>query len=137
MIMSTTASLQNNVKALRRARGWSQAELALRAGISRAAVSAIEIERLIPSVAAALSLAAAFGCRVDALFALDGAAGPEPAWAWPAATDPCRFWHAEVAGRTLLFPVEASGLGVVGHDGIYRHGTIEPHSQNLPEQTLV
>ena len=135
--MSHTAGLQNQVKTLRVGRGWSQAELARRAGISRAAVSAIEIERLIPSVAAALSLAAAFGCRVDALFSLNGAAGIEPAWAWPAATDPCRFWHAEVGGRTLLYPVEATGLGVVGHDGIYQHGTIEAHSQNLPEQTLV
>ena len=65
--------LQNRVKALRLGRGWSQAELAQRAGISRAAVSAIEIERLVPSVAAALALAEAFGCRVDALFSLNGA----------------------------------------------------------------
>src|SRR5258708_3736728 len=134
MIMSTTVGLQYHVKALRLARGWSQAELARRAGVSRAALSAIEIERLVPSVAAALALATAFGCRIDALFSLNGATAEEPAWAWPAATDPCRFWHAEVAGRTLLFPVEASGLGVIGHDGIYRHGVIEPHSQNLPEQ---
>ena len=135
--MSSATNLQNNVKALRLARRWSQAELARRAGISRAAVSAIEIERLVPSVAAALALASAFGCRVDALFSLDGDSGHEPAWAWPAPADPCRYWHAEIAGRTLLFPVEASGLGVVGHDGIYRHGSIEPHSQSLPEQTLV
>jgi molybdate-binding protein/transcriptional regulator with XRE-family HTH domain len=135
--MSTTANLQNNVKALRLARRWSQAELARRAGISRAAVSAIEIARLVPSVAAALALASAFGCRVDALFSLNGGSRHEPAWAWPAPADPCRYWHAEIAGRTLLFPVEASGLGVVGHDGIYRHGSIEPHSQSLPEQTLV
>lgn len=137
MIMSQATALQNRVKALRVGRGWSQAELARRAGISRAAVSAIEIERLVPSVAAALSLASAFGCTVDALFALGREAGPEPVWAWPACTDPCRYWHAEIGGRTLLFPVEASGLGVVGHDGIYQHGVIVPHSENLPEQTLV
>src|SRR5258708_4400526 len=135
--MSDLEAVQNHVKALRLGRGWSQAELARRAGISRAAVSAIEIERLVPSVAAALALAAAFGCRVDALFSLNGKGGMEPVWAWPAAADPCRYWHAEVGGRTLLYPVESTGLGVVGHDGIYRHGTIEPHSQNLPEQTLV
>jgi molybdate-binding protein/transcriptional regulator with XRE-family HTH domain len=135
--MSFTADLRNNVKTLRLARGWSQAELARRAGISRAAVSAVEIERLVPSVAAALALASALGCRVDALFSLNGSAAMESAWAWPAATDPCRFWHAEVAGRTLLFPVEASGLGVIGHDGIYRHGAIESHGGNHPEQTVV
>jgi len=38
------------VLARRLAREWSQAELAERAGISRAAVSAIEGERLSPSV---------------------------------------------------------------------------------------
>src|SRR5215472_7331207 len=104
--MSQPIGLQNHVKALRLARGWSQAELARRAGISRAAVSAIEIERLVPSVAAALALAAAFGCRVDALFAIGEV--ERPAWAWPAGSDPCRFWQAEVGGRVLYFPVEAT-----------------------------
>ena len=125
------------MKALRLERNWSQAELARRARISRAAVSAIEISRLVPSVAVALSLAAAFGVRVDALFSLERLASSEPVWAWPATADPCRYWHADVAGRTLFYPVEATGLGVVGHDGIYRHGSIAPHSRNLPEQTLV
>jgi molybdate-binding protein/transcriptional regulator with XRE-family HTH domain len=135
--MSQTAGVLNRVKGLRLARGWSQAELARRAGISRAAVSAIEIERLIPSVAAALALAGAFGCRVDALFSLDGSNGAKPHWAWPVKNDPCRYWHAELGGRTLLYPVEATGLGVVGHDGICRHGAIEPFSRSLPEETLV
>lgn len=129
--------LQNNVKALRVARGWSQAELARRAGISRAAVSAIEIERLVPSVAAALSLAGAFGCRVDGLFSLNTVDGIAPAWAWPPSGESCRFWHAEIAGRTLMYPVEAGSLGVIGHDGMYAGGVFEPRSQNVPEQTLV
>jgi molybdate-binding protein/transcriptional regulator with XRE-family HTH domain len=130
-------ALQNNVKALRLARGWSQAELARRAGISRAAVSAIEIERLVPSVAAALALAGAFGCRVDGLFSLNASPAAEPVWAWPPGGEPCRFWHAEIGGRTLMFPVEAGSLGVIGHDGLYTSGVFEPRSQNLPEQTLV
>ena len=129
--------LQNNVKTLRLARGWSQAELARRAGISRAAVSAIEIERLVPSVAAALSLAGAFGCRVDGLFSLNAAPAAVPDWAWPPSGDLCRFWHAEIGGRTLLYPVEAGSLGVIGHDGIYNSGLFEPRSEILPEQTLV
>jgi len=134
-------ALQNTVKALRLARGWSQAELARRAGISRAAVSAIEIERLVPSVAAALSLAGAFGCRVDGLFSLNTGHNAVPNWAWPPrgdlGCDPCRFWHAEIGGRTMLYPVEAGSLGVIGHDGIFAGGLAEPRSQNLPEQTLV
>lgn len=134
--MSSAASVQNKVRIFRLGRGWSQAELAERAGISRAAVSAIEIERLVPSVAAALSLAEALGCRVDELFVLPGGKA-ETAWAWPATTDPCRYWHAEVSGRTLLYPVEAIGLGVIGHDGISEFGILHPRSQNLPEHTLV
>ena len=136
--MSQPAGVLNRVKGLRLERGWSQAELARRAGISRAAVSAIEIERLVPSVAAALALAGAFGCRVDALFSLDHAPGSaEPLWAWPATADPCRYWHAELGGRTLLYPVEATGLGVVAHDGVSRHGVLEPFNRILPEETLV
>ena len=50
----------NPVLARRLAREWSQAELAARAGISRAAVSAIEGERLSPAVATALAMAAVF-----------------------------------------------------------------------------
>src|SRR5579863_3097793 len=125
-------ALQNTVKALRLARGWSQAELARRAGISRAAVSAIEIERLVPSVAAALSLAGAFGCRVDGLFSLNTGHNAVPNWAWPPrgdlGCDPCRFWHAEIGGRTMLYPVEAGSLGVIGHDGIFAGGLAEPRS---------
>lgn len=135
--MSTLSEVRNGVKALRQARGWSQAELARRAGISRAAVSAIEIERLVPSVAAALGLSAALGCSVERLFSLPGSTPREPVWAWPAVNEPCRYWHAEVGGKTLLYPVEASGLGVIGHDGVFEHGMIEARSQNLPEQTLV
>jgi molybdate-binding protein/DNA-binding XRE family transcriptional regulator len=135
--MSQTAGLQNHVKTLRVTRGWSQAELARRAGISRAAVSAIEIARLVPSVAAALSLASALGCRVDALFALDGEANGAPAWAWPPASEPCRYWQAEIGGRSLLYPVESSGLGVIGHDGVFEHGVLAPGQQTIPAQTLV
>src|SRR5437867_4252923 len=112
MIMSTASQIRNDVKALRQARGWSQAELARRAGISRAAVSAIEIERLVPSVAVTLGLSAALDCSVERLFSLHASTGQEPVWAWPAVTEPCRYWHSEIGGRTLLYPVEANGLGV-------------------------
>src|SRR5262249_57040753 len=93
-------------------RGWSQAELAQRPGISRTAVSAIEVERLVPSVAAALALAAALGCTVEDLF---GAAGrsADPVWAWPPGRTPCRYWQAQARGAVLPFPVEAHPPGVV------------------------
>ena len=73
----------NPVSERRQARHWSQAELAERAGISRAAVGAIEGERLSPSVATALALAAVFECSVEELFRRDGIAKPRgPQWAW-------------------------------------------------------
>ena len=68
--MSEQRQLQNQVRAYRIGRGWSQEELAVRAGISRAGVSAIEMGRLVPSASAVLALAAAFECRVEDLFSL-------------------------------------------------------------------
>ena len=69
------------LKEFRMRRGWTQGELARRAGISRAAVSAIEINRMVPSVAAALKLAACLECTVENLF---GHAAPAVSneWAW-------------------------------------------------------
>jgi transcriptional regulator with XRE-family HTH domain len=61
--------------ALREARrrvGLSQAELAVRAGVSRALVSTIESGRHVPSVGAALRIAEALGTTVEALFSASG-----------------------------------------------------------------
>ena len=94
--MSNVRQRENRVKALRIEHDWTQAELANRAAISRAAVSAIEINRLVPSVSAALSLAKALGCSVEDLF---GAVDESPAaasWAWPPLHEPCRYWEAKV-----------------------------------------
>jgi len=52
----------------RAACGWSQAELARRADIPRTSVSAIEGDRLTPSVTAALALARVLECSVEELF---------------------------------------------------------------------
>src|SRR5919197_402916 len=98
--------MTNHVKSRRMALGWSQAELAQRAGISRAAVSAIEMSRLVPSVAAALSLASVLNCSVESLFDLGRTARSGAVWAWPPSTLPMRYWVAEVRSRTLLFPAE-------------------------------
>src|SRR3954468_16882083 len=108
MIMADTRQLPNRVKARRLDRGWSQTDLAHRAGISRAAVSAIEINRLVPSVAAALSLARALDCSVEELFDAARAGKVEPGWAWPPLQEPCRFWHSSIGERRLLYPVEST-----------------------------
>lgn len=135
--MSQGLGRSNQVRVRRLERGWSQAELAQRAGISRAAVSAIEMSRLVPSVAAALALAQALECSVEELFAPSHAGLGEPRWAWPPASDPCRFWHATVGGQLLLFPVETTLAGQVEHDGVYRSGRILSSNRFAPEKTLV
>jgi molybdate-binding protein/transcriptional regulator with XRE-family HTH domain len=132
-------SVENRVREHRLRRGWSQEELSRLSGLSRAGVSAIEIDRLVPSAAAALALAAAFGCRVEDLFVLARPAPEGAAWAWGPGRTPCRYWHAEVAGRVRLFPVEATPLGVVPHDGIAREAgaaPVEPGGED-PKATLV
>jgi molybdate-binding protein/DNA-binding XRE family transcriptional regulator len=128
----------NPVQARRRARQWSQAELAERAGISRAAVSAIEGERLSPSVATALELAAVFECSVEELFGR--AQSPVTAgadWAWQPRGDTSRFWEAEVARRRLLYPVEAAPLNPTPHDGVWQNGVLRGNSPAPAEKTLV
>ncbi len=117
------APLHCGLRALRTARGWSQEEVARRAGISRAGVGAIEAGKLVPSTAAALALAAAFGCRVEDLFRLRDAAGPdEVAWAWPPDRLPARYWLAESNGVTRAYPTESTPRGGPAHDGVVRDG---------------
>jgi molybdate-binding protein/DNA-binding XRE family transcriptional regulator len=119
--------------------GWSQAELARRADIPRTTVSAIEGERLTPSVTTALALARSLGCSVEELFGagLTKSAIGSPAWAWPPRTDPCRYWEAEVGGRRLLFPVEGLALNDTPHDGIWQSGAGHDVGVAMAEETLV
>jgi molybdate-binding protein/DNA-binding XRE family transcriptional regulator len=136
--MAKRPILENTVRELRSRRGWSQDALATRAGLSRAGVSAIEMGRLIPSAAAALSLAAALECRVEDLFRLPHAAvAPADAWAWPPKREPCRYWRAEVGGRPWLYPAEATPMGVLPHDGVFREGGFAESERADPSQTLV
>src|ERR1019366_29698 len=135
--MANPGQLQNRVKRFRQQRGWSQEELAQRAGISRAAVSAIEVQRLVPSVAAAIALATTLDCRVEDLFGVASSETAEKCWACLPNYEPCRFWHAEVGGRQVVYPVEASLAGVLPHDGIFQNGRWNLSGDALPEETLV
>jgi len=135
----TGKSLSGNTVLPRRlARRWSQAELAERAGISRAAVSAIEGERLSPSVATALALAALFECSVEELFGhAKSLASSEPDWAWPPRAETCRYWEAIVNARRRLYPVEAAALNPTPHDGVWSQGVLRESGGTLSETTLV
>lgn len=136
-LMDRIVSSESRLAALRRTRGWSQATLAERAGVSRPEISAIETGRLVPSVAVALGIAAAFGEPVETVF---GSREPAPAeWAWrPASDTDGRAWQASVGGQTRLYPVESTAAGVLPHD-IRGSGTTTAlrGGAGAPEQTLV
>src|SRR5215471_3778803 len=134
--MSESQQLDNRVKSLRQARGWSQEELAQAAGLSRTGVSAIESRRLVPSVAAAIGLSQALGCSVEEVFGPPAASGGVE-FAWLPAAFPCRYWTAEVAGRTLLFPVESGPRGGLFHDGVAHSATDLPPRISAARTTLV
>ena len=57
---------------MRGERGWTQAELAQRAGVSRQTINSIETGRFEPSLSLALKLAALFEVQVEAMFSLKG-----------------------------------------------------------------
>lgn len=136
-IMATSNTSINAVLGRRTAQGWSQAELARRAGISRAAVSAIEGERLTPSVKAALALAGSLECSVEELFGRAGeSVSFSPRWAWPPGVEHCRYWEAEVRQRRWLYPVEASSVNAIPHDGVWRGGVCREAGPTQAEATL-
>jgi len=65
------ASLKNELRVLRAQRGWSQAELGDRIGVSRQAINAVETGKFDPSLPLAMRLAKLFGRRVEEIFTLD------------------------------------------------------------------
>lgn len=67
---TNAAQFSNQLKAVRTQRGFSQGELANRAGITRQAVSSIESNLYLPTTAVALRLASVLACRVEDLFSI-------------------------------------------------------------------
>jgi putative transcriptional regulator len=63
-------SVENALRVQRAIQDLTQADLAERAGITRASVNAIEGGRMVPSILLALKLARALGVSVDDLFTL-------------------------------------------------------------------
>lgn len=60
--------MTNRLRALRAERGWSQADLAERLGVSRQTVNAVETERYEPSLSLAFKIARLFGQKIEAIF---------------------------------------------------------------------
>ena len=60
--------IRNVVRDRRAARGWTQQDLAERAGVSRQTINAIETGKYEPSLSLAFVLAAIFEERIESLF---------------------------------------------------------------------
>ena len=105
----------NHLKSLRTQKGFSQGELAARAGITRQAVSSIESNLYLPATTVALHLASVLACRVEDLFSLvtaedlvDGKLiGHLPQSVM--ASSPIRVKVSKVGLKTVVRPV--TGLG--------------------------
>ncbi|MDC8448004.1 MAG: helix-turn-helix domain-containing protein [Nitrospira sp.] len=108
-------SCTNHLKEFRVQKGFSQSELAGRAGITRQAVSSIESNLYLPTTAVALRLASVLACRVEDLFSLAPAEdilegtliGPLPHI--EPRTQPIRVKVSTVGKRAIVRPV--TGLG--------------------------
>jgi putative transcriptional regulator len=60
--------VKNRLKEMRAARGWTQADLGERLGVSRQAIIALESDKHDPSLDLAYRIAALFGEAVEAIF---------------------------------------------------------------------
>ena len=67
--------MRNRLRVLRAERGWSQAELGGRIGVSRQAVNAIETGKHDPSLPLAFRLARLYGTSIEEIFDDGGEVG--------------------------------------------------------------
>ncbi|MGC1679351.1 MAG: helix-turn-helix domain-containing protein, partial [Candidatus Binataceae bacterium] len=113
------ASSHEQIRRARAAHGFSQNELARRAGISRQALGAIEAGQYQPGVSVAIALARELGATVEALF---GAESPDDiAVAVPASVKLAPGAHvalARVGGRVVAVPAAAVQHHLMAADGI-------------------
>ncbi|HHC07276.1 MAG TPA: helix-turn-helix domain-containing protein [Actinobacteria bacterium] len=113
----------SSLRALRRARGLTQAELAARAGVSRQLVGAVEAGRHLPRVDAGLALADALGVDPHELFGrppdvvgvLDGEPVPDGT--------PVRV--GRVGDRLVALPASLGARGWAPADGIVVAGALD------------
>ena len=135
-IMANERASSNCVRDLRLARGLTQAEVAIRAGISRTAVTSIEGNRLVPSVATALCLAEVLGTTVEELFGNPISASRTEIWAWQPMQETTGHWQAEVAGKTVLYPASSIPMHAMlpGH---YSGAPINSRSANANETLVI
>ena len=88
-----------------------------------------------PSVATALALARALRTSVEALF--DDLPHSEAIWADQPTRFPCRFWSAEVAGRTVLYAAEGTTGLAVRPDGKTEGIAVASQALQSARQTII
>jgi len=140
--MKDTHSIANHLTEHRRKRGFSAADLARCAGISRQTVYAIESGSYVPNTAVALRLARTLEVNIEDLFALPPGAPAAPPTEpvtllpqpdAPRAGDPvqlCRVDRRTVASSPLPFPwylptADAVLLGGAGAPGRHARATVQ------------
>jgi putative molybdopterin biosynthesis protein len=111
-IMTHSFSSSNRIRIHRLKAGLTQAQLAERAGISRSAVTAIESNRLVPSVTAAIGIAAALGQSVEGLFGANKKSSSEVVWESQPLLCDSMVWRAEVGGRMVHYPATTMPMSV-------------------------
>lgn len=126
----TRYEVRNQLKQFRLAQSLSQQALAMRAGVTRQAVCAIEGHQYLPTTAVALHLAQVLGCRVEDLFSLHATGNMiEGEWARPldprrVMSEPERVKVARVGQRFIVRPV--SELGEVLNFTVPADGLVLP-----------
>lgn len=60
--------MENRLRDLREAKGWSQGELARRLGVSRQTINAVETDKYDPSLPLALRMAKLFAVAITEIF---------------------------------------------------------------------
>ncbi len=120
--------LTNDLSRQRARRGWSQAQAAAAAGITRQSYAAIEAGTSVPSTDVAIRLARAFGRSVEELFRVPDAPAERITARWAGEGEPMgrRVRLSQVGGRVIALPADdalrphapAAGVvvGVSGED---------------------
>ena len=68
-------NIRNRVKEFRSLRGWTQEQLAQKAGVTRQSIISIERNRYVPSLQLALMFSRIFACSTDEIFQLETESG--------------------------------------------------------------
>jgi putative transcriptional regulator len=66
--MGARVDMKNRIRVLRAEKGWSQAELAEKVGVSRNSINAVENGKFDPSLPLAFHIADAFELKIEDVF---------------------------------------------------------------------